>query len=146
MKRNLLLAGGVILVALLIYLFWPIDPREALIRDLEDLAARATQGEHLALLPRASQSIHQRAQEKGFPLAAFVQQVRKYDQAQNAQYEFVELLVFEPGTYAEARFQRRTNGSEKVFSLPFIVEEDIWKVNDQFKDQSVKPSDLPFMP
>lgn len=148
MKRNLIIAGGIVLLALLAYLLWPVDPRAALIRDLEDLAERTSQGEHLALLPRVSQSIHQRAQDKGFPLAAFAQQIRKHDQAQNAQYEFIELLVFEPDSYAEGRFQRSINAGSQVvpFTLPFIVEEEEWKVHDQFQDRSVHPRDLPFMP
>lgn len=148
MKRNLFLAGGVLLLAVLAYVLWPEDPREALIRDLRDLAARTSQGEHLALLPRVSQGVRDRAQNKGIPLAAFAQQVRKYDQSQQAQYAFVELLFFEPGRYAEARFQRTTRGGSQVapFTLPFIVEEDEWRVHDQYEDRSVRPSDLPFLP
>ncbi len=148
MKRNLLMAAGLILLAGLTYFLWPVDPREALIQDLKEFAQRTTQGEHLALLPRVSQSVHQRAEGKGMPLAAFAQQIRKLDQGQNAEYEFVELLFFEPGSYAEARFQRSIHAGTKVapFTLPFIVEEEEWKVHDQFDDRPVRPNDLPFMP
>jgi len=149
MARLLLIAvAALVLAAGLVWFLWPVEPLARFEREMRDAVQRANERDHLSMTGLCSDRARATAKSMGAPLPAIALQVQKLDVREDATYEFVETVDFEPELRARARFRRKAGQPEKKtfeFVLPFLYEDGQWKLHDRYKDEKIKPGDLRFV-
>lgn len=134
------LLAGVILVAGILFWILSPDPREIFTRQMEDLAAKASEGAHLQLAPWFAPSFESWLVSRyQLSLTAALQQAAIWDRREKRLYRFKALPIFIDRQHAAAIFERsapygRFDRQTAVAVVPFAWEDGRWVIKETNPD------------
>jgi len=135
--RAILGLGALALVAGVIFFFTRPDPKEAFLRDVEEMLQTANSGQHAELLDWISPEAEEMMRNDYMPPATALNWLARRDALEKRSYRFVNLPIFQAGDYAEIEVERSSADhhfdGRGIFSVPFFWREGRWWVAAGFR-------------
>ncbi len=137
--RTILCLTGLLLLAGVILFFTRPDPKEAFLRDVEEMMETANSGKHTELLEWISPEAEELMRNDYMPPAVALEWLARRDMLEKRSYRFVNLPIFEAGDYAEIEVER-SSADHKFdgrgnFSVPFFWREGRWWIAAGFRGE-----------